>query len=293
MVPAPGGIGLPGGHVSDVSDNTADGDHWSEIRAPEEVAHAIGKLESLAAAPSVVEARRRYLDLLSPRPGEMVVEVGAGAGTIAIDIARRVAPGGRVFAADPSEGLLARARARAAEAEVGHLLDCRVADGRSLPFGPAAFDAAFCHWVLLHVDQPATVIAEMRRVTRRGGRVMCVEMDWETMTVHPGATGLTRQILHHSIDRSRDGWSGRRLAGYFRQCGLVDVMVEPIVDVDQGGANRAWFDFMCERADLARDAGVISPEEATAWTAELEEAHAAGNFFFSITQFAVLARVPA
>jgi ubiquinone/menaquinone biosynthesis C-methylase UbiE len=277
--------------MNDASDHDT-GDRWSDISTPEDVVRAIEKLERLAAAPSEVAARRRCLDLLSPRPGEVIVDVGAGAGSVAIDIARRIAPGGRVFAVDPSGGLLARARERAAEVEVGHLLDCRVADGKALPFGPAAFDAAFCHWVLLHVDQPGKVIAEMRRVTRRGGRIMGVEMDWETVTVHPAQSAVTRRILHHSSDRHRDAWSGRKLAGWFGAAGLVDLTIEPIVNVDRGGANRAWLEYLRERAAIARDAGVVSPEEAASWIAPLEAAHIGGTFFFSVTQFAVVGRVP-
>lgn len=278
--------------MSDGKAGVSGGDRWVDLGEPEDVARAIRKLEALAAAPSEVAARRRALDLLSPRPGEVIVDVGAGPGTISIDIARRVTPGGRVFAVDPSQGLLAQARQRAAEAGVGHLLDCRVADGRAMPFGPAAFDGAFCHWVLLHIAEPTKLISEMRRVTRRGGRLVCVEVDWETATVHPAEPALTRRILNHNVDRNHDAWSGRKLAGWVRTAGLTDVTVEPMVNVDEGGANRAWLDFLLERAVNAVAAGVITVEEGRTWTAPLEAAHTGGTFFFSVTQFAVRARVP-
>jgi ubiquinone/menaquinone biosynthesis C-methylase UbiE len=267
-------------------------DAWSDMSDPARAHAAAARLAHRASAPSEVSARRRFLDLLDPRPGEIVVDVGAGSGIIALDIAARVMPGGRVFAVDPSAPLLDHARASALAAGVGPMIDVRVADGRKLPFGPAGFDAAFSHWVLLHVDRPVEVVAEMKRVTRRGGRVMCVEMDWETAAVYPGHRGLTRRILHHATDRHVDGWMGRRVAPLFREVGFRNIVVEPIVNVDQGAGDRSWLEYLIERARIALDAKVISPTEASEWSLTLEAAFAGGHFFFSVTQFAVMGRVP-
>ncbi len=267
-------------------------DRWSEM-SDAEVADVARRLTLRASAPSEIEARRRALDLLDPRPGEIVIDVGAGSGVLSLELAARVAPGGRVFAVDRSEPMLAHARAAAGAAGVGAMVDCRVADGRALPFGPAAFDAACAHWVLAHVDEPGAVIAEMKRVTRRGGRVMCIEIDWETMIVHPAPVALTRRILHHAQSRQVDAWSGRRLSPLFREAGLRGIVVEPIVDVDEGRGDRVWLDFLLERAANALADQAIGEPERQVWTSDLEEAFAAGRFFFSLTQFAVMGRVPA
>jgi ubiquinone/menaquinone biosynthesis C-methylase UbiE len=267
-------------------------DRWSDMSDAEAAADAARRLAHRASAASEVQARQRALDLLKPRPGEVIVDVGAGSGVMTLEVAARVAPGGRVFAVDPSAPMLAHARAAAHAAGFGPIVDCRVADGRKLPFGQAAFDAALSHWVLLHVDGPGAVVAEMRRVTRRGGRVMCVEMDWETFTVHPAPVALTRRILHHAQSRQLDAWSGRRLSPLFREAGFRDIVVEPIVDIDEGTDDRVWLDYLIERAGIAVADDVIGADEAAAWSAGLEEAFAAGSFFFSVTQFAVMGRVP-
>lgn len=267
-------------------------DRWSKVEGAERVAEAVARLEQLGGSAAETRVRNRALDLLAPKPGEIVIDVGAGSGVLTVDIARRVAPGGRVFAVDPSGGLLDRARVLAREAGVGHLVDCRTATGNALPFGLAAFDAAISHWVLLHVEQPAEVIAEMKRVTRRGGRVMSVEVDWETAMVHPGERSITRRILNHSADRNIDPWSGRRLPGLYARSGLNDIIIAPMVLIDQGHDDRAWLDYLIDRAELAHDAAVINHDDFTAWRSGLEVAFAAGTFFFSVVQFAVLGRVP-
>ena len=272
--------------------NKPTGDRWSDISDPKTAAEAARRLALRASAASEIEARRRALDLLDPRPGEIVIDVGAGSGIVSLELAARVAPGGRVFAVDRSETLLAHARAAARAAGVGHAVDCRVADGRALPFGQAAFDAACAHWVLAHVDEPGAVIAEMKRVTRRGGRVMCVEVDWETTIVHPAPVALTRRVLHHAQTRQVDAWCGRRLSPLFRQADLRDIVVEPIVDIDEGKGDRAWLEFLLERAANAVADRMITEQEARHWTERLEGAFAAGRFFFAVTQFAVIGRVP-
>jgi ubiquinone/menaquinone biosynthesis C-methylase UbiE len=267
-------------------------DGWSRVEGAERVAEAAAKLERLGSSAAETRVRNRVLDLFGLRPGEIIIDVGAGSGVFTVDIARRVAPGGRVFAVDPSSGLLDRARTVTREAGIGHLVDCRVADGRSLPFGLAAFDGAFCHWVLLHVDRPDELIAEMKRVTRRGGRVMSIEVDWETAMVHPGDRTLTRRILNHSADRNLDPWVGRRLPGLYARSGLTDLVIAPLVLIDQGHDDRIWLDYLVERAEIALDAGIISRDEHAAWIGGLEVAFAAESFFFSVVQFAVLGRVP-
>ena len=267
-------------------------DRGSDMSDRDGSADAARRPAPRAGAASEVEARRRALDLLDPRPGEIVIDVGAGGGDLSLDLAARVAPGGRVFAVDPSASLLSHARAAASAAGVGHMIDCRVAEGRKLPFGQAAFDAAFSHWMLLQVDEPGAVVAEMRRVTRRGGRVMCVEVDWETITVHPAPVALTRRILQHSQSRQIDAWSGRRLLPLFRDAGFHDIVIDAIVDIDEGRGDRVWLDDLIERAAIALADKIITEQEARRWAEYLENAFAAGRFFFSVTQFAAMGRVP-
>jgi SAM-dependent methyltransferase len=156
-----------------------------------------------------------------------------------------------------------------------------------LPFSDGAFDRSFCRWVLLHTEAPDRVVREMLRVTRPGGRIMCVEADWETVTVHPGERALTRRILNFSNDRHIEGWSGRRLAPLLRACRVSEVRVEPIVIVDEGRDGPEWLHFLHQRAEMATGQGVISPAEASGWREAIDRAAEGGLYFFSVTQFAV------
>jgi SAM-dependent methyltransferase len=262
-------------------------DDWTHLDEPEAAAVAIAKMEALGRSAAEIAARQRTLDLLDIRAGHNVIDVGAGTGVAAVEMARRVGRDGRVVALDASVQLTAFARAAGERAGVGGILDCRTGRAEALPFADATFDRSFCRWLLLHTEAPDRVVREMLRVTRPGGVIMCVEADWETVTVHPGERSLTRRILNFSNDRHIEGWSGRRLAPLLRACGLSQVRVEPIVIVDEGRDGPEWLAFLHQRAQMAAERGVVSPAEASAWREAIDRAAEGGRYFFSVTQFAV------
>ncbi len=74
---------------------------------------------------------------------------------------------------DPHEGLLDGARAAARER--GWAADLRAARGEAIPFPDASFDCAVCTFTLCSVDDPARVMAELRRILRPGGAVLFCE----------------------------------------------------------------------------------------------------------------------
>jgi ubiquinone/menaquinone biosynthesis C-methylase UbiE len=98
-------------------------------------------------------------------PGETVVEVGAGTGNF-LALFRDVAS--RLVAVDLTPAMLSQARRH----EVLHLV---AGDGRSLPLKSASADLVASAQALHHVHDPASVVKEMRRVARPGGRVLIVD----------------------------------------------------------------------------------------------------------------------
>ncbi len=74
---------------------------------------------------------------------------------------------------DPNPGLLDAARARAAEK--GWQADIRAGKGEAIPFGDGSFDTVVCTYTLCSVDDPARVLAEMRRVLKPDGRLLFLE----------------------------------------------------------------------------------------------------------------------
>src|SRR3954470_432591 len=82
-------------------------------------------------------------------PGQSLLDVGSGPGTITVDLARRIAPG-RVTAVEVSEDALRLTRAEAV-AQGQDTIDFAVADVHDLDCGDDSFDVVHAHQVLQHV----------------------------------------------------------------------------------------------------------------------------------------------
>lgn len=119
--------------------------------------------------------RRRILGLAGVKPGESVLDVGCGTGTLAILARQAVGPAGSVRGVDASPEMVARARAKAASAGV----DARFenAPAQELPFAQATFDLALGTMMLHHLGRAGRrqLAAELRRVVKPGGRVLIVD----------------------------------------------------------------------------------------------------------------------
>lgn len=97
---------------------------------------------------------------------ERVLDVGCGAGEIAERIAREI--GADVVALDASQRMVDLTRERGVEAVLG--------DIQALPFDDGSFDCVIAGWVLYHVVDRATAIAECARVLRPGGRFVAATL---------------------------------------------------------------------------------------------------------------------
>lgn len=106
-----------------------------------------------------------------------MLDACCGTGVDLMPLAELVAPGGQVTGLDRSSAVLAEARARIAP---GSRVALHEGDVVALPFADGAFDAARIDRGLLHVPQPERAIAELARVTRRGGVVVVTEARWRT-----------------------------------------------------------------------------------------------------------------
>jgi SAM-dependent methyltransferase len=98
------------------------------------------------------------LELLGPRPGERILDLGCGDGVLTERIA---AAGASVVAVDAAPDMVAAAQARG--------LDARVAAGQDLDF-EGEFDAVFSNAALHSMRPPEKVLAGVRRALRPGGR---------------------------------------------------------------------------------------------------------------------------
>jgi len=119
--------------------------------------------------------RRRAADRADLRPGDSALDVCCGTGDLALELARRVAPEGRVIGCDFSEPMLDLARDKAEE-RGAEGVRFEWADALRLPYDDGRFDAVTVGFGVRNLADLDRGLREMTRVLRPGGRLVVLEI---------------------------------------------------------------------------------------------------------------------
>jgi len=162
------------------------------------------------------------LALANVEPGEIVLDLGSGAGFDALLAARVVGPTGRVVGIDMTPEMLARAQANAEKAGV-HNVEFRQGYIEALPVDDATMDVVISNCVINLSPEKARVFAEAHRVLRPGGRLAISDLVLKA----PLPTELLRSVEAYigcvaGAMRRDDYLAAIRLAGFER----VEVVAE-------------------------------------------------------------------
>jgi len=121
--------------------------------------------------------RQMTVELAQVRPGDQVLDVGCGTGSLTIAAKRAAGPAGEVYGIDPAPQMieLARHKAARAGAEVGF----QVGLIEDIPFPEAKFDLVLSSLMLHHLpdDLKREGFSEVHRVLKPGGRFVAVDFD--------------------------------------------------------------------------------------------------------------------
>lgn len=218
------------------------------------------------------------LEALAPRPGERVLDVGAGLGQLARSFAR--ATGVKVVAIERSAEQLTRARQLAAEAGDDAPVEWRQGDALAMPIAAdewGTFDVAHARFLLEHVTDPQAVVATMARAVRRGGRVVLQDDDHAALRLwpEPASVALVWSAYMRTYDRlGCDPFVGRRLVQLLAGAGLTPGIVR-MLPFGAGGGDPAFPAFVSNLANIYRGAreAILATGGCTA--AQFDEALAA------------------
>ncbi|MFO1150855.1 MAG: class I SAM-dependent methyltransferase [Alsobacter sp.] len=113
-------------------------------------------------------ATETMLDMAHVKPGDLVLDIAAGAGDQTLQAAERVSPGGSVLATDIAPAILDYCAANAKKAGLTNV-ETKVADGEDLALSPGSFDTVISRVGLIYFPDQQKALAGMHRVLRPGG----------------------------------------------------------------------------------------------------------------------------
>lgn len=210
------------------------------------------------------------------RPGQRLLDVGCGPGTLTVDLARHVAPG-RVVGIDRAPVVLEQARRHAEEAGVE--VSFAVGDVYALELPDASFDVVHAHQVLQHLTDPVAALRELRRVVVPGGLVAVRDSDYSAFAWAPHDPLLSRWLdLYRAVARRNraEPEAGRFLKTWARAAGFASIAVSSSTWTFADAESCAWWGGLwadrCVESSFAAQAvdyGLATRAEleslATAW----------------------------
>lgn len=231
-----------------------------DARRTEETARAIGyadeELVSLPEEANLGLGCGNPTAIASLREGDVVLDLGSGAGIDCFLAARQVGPTGRVIGVDMTPEMIERARRNAAQGGYSNV-EFRLGEIEALPVADASVDVVISNCVLNLSPEKHRALAEASRVLRPGGRIVVSDM----VSDHPVPAVVSGSIdsVAACLPTPRE-----RYLAEFRAAGFEDVRItsEKPYPADYILADPAVRDFIAShpraRAELEAFAASIS-----------------------------------
>jgi ubiquinone/menaquinone biosynthesis C-methylase UbiE len=186
--------------------------------------------ERLIAGPLNSEIAQRAVAHGAPRPGARVLDVACGTGIVLRTALPSLSPGGFAAGVDADAAMIEVAR-NVVSAPTGVQLEWHCASAQDMPLEDASFDLVLCVQGIQYFPDAAAAVAEMRRVTRSGGRIVAAM--WSSLEECKGQHALARALKSRDVDpaailKAYSWGSAERLCSLVSGAGFEDVQVEHI-----------------------------------------------------------------
>jgi len=197
------------------------------------------------------------------RAGLDCLDVGCGGGAATLELARRVAPGGRVTGLDIDEEKIRIARSEAEQQGVANV-DFRVADGTTLR-GAGTFDVVYARFLLTHLADPVAAVRTFREHLRPGGILAVEDIDFSGHFTYPDSAAFHRYGELYCTTVTRRGGDpniGPRLPLILKQQGFAGVGVHVVQPAGMEGEAKLLSPLTLENiAGAVLQDGLASREE--------------------------------
>jgi ubiquinone/menaquinone biosynthesis C-methylase UbiE len=262
----------------------------------ESVAQMVALLDYQDALPSARRLHDWAIETAGVHPGENVVDLGSGTGTMSRQLASLVAPvaspgvpARQVIGIEPNPHLRAVAMNRAKAVGVSNVSFIEGFAG-ALPFDDSTIDFVWCERVLQHLADPQSAINDIARVLRPGGCAALLDSDYGTRIVSDLDADLAAAFSRASLGPMANPYAARHIPAQIHAAGLE---LEP----DVGSSAFVFSSEMLLRSQvLSRDAddavesAGLTREVADVAVRAVHDAAERGLAFAAITVFGFVAR---
>jgi ubiquinone/menaquinone biosynthesis C-methylase UbiE len=203
-------------------------------------------------AQQLFEAKLQTYDLMRVRRGHHILDFGCGAAVDTPSLATLVGPRGRVYGVDSNPKIISEANERVRKPGqeqviqhiVHNILDMSTGSTGStgsggkgagpLPWAKETFHSCRAERILQHLPWPGPEIAlqELARVTKSGGRIVLMDMDWSTVRFHSSLSDVERKVRNAYVHAApvHNPQMGGQLSTMVRACSsLTRVTARPVV----------------------------------------------------------------
>ena len=137
----------------------------------------------------------KMLEALVPRPGQTILELAAGTGETGFAAARAVGPHGRLISTDFAPEMVAAARRESQRLGLVNV-EHREMDAERMDLEDDSVDGVLCRWGYMLMADPASALAETRRVLRPRGRLSLSV--WGAAERNPWASAPARAVMERT-----------------------------------------------------------------------------------------------
>ena len=236
----------------------------------------LAMLESRGRAAGYLSVIRRMIDMVQPRAGEFVLEVGCGSGVLDRWLARFTSQANPIIGADINKYLLREAMALAVQEHLADIITFQQGDAEALPFPDEHIDVVLS-FTVLEEGNADRMLGELVRVTRPGGRiaVMVRALDIPWVVNVPLRPELKAKVQTPRGFVASDGCADASLYRRFKRTGLTRVQIFPqLAAFEQAETSQAQF---AHGAILS----ALTPEETQEWHTGIAQAVADGTYFIA------------